>query len=1086
MDHPKTLLLATACFFFSLFQSMPAQQPVEDVEHHIPRPSSQASLPEGIVDYARDIRPVLSDTCFSCHGPDPESREAELRLDTLDGALGETSSGLTAVLPGDLDQSEVWQRISSTDQALVMPPIDSGKALTKHQIELIRLWIEQGAPWKEHWAFVKPIQSAPPSVSNSSWPKNIIDHFILAKLDELGWHSSPEADKETLIRRVSFDLTGLPPTIEEVKDFLADDSSTAYRRLVDRLLESPAYGEHMARYWLDAARYGDTHGMHFDNYREMWLYRDWVVRSFNENLPYDEFIVQQLAGDLLSNPTIDQQVATGFCRCHVTTNEGGSIEEEVYVRNVVDRVSTTGTALLGLSLGCAVCHDHKFDPVSQKDFYQLFAFFNSLDGPALDGNVKDPAPVVHVPEEDQAALLQGLHDEIQELQSQIDSQRKQVDAGYGDWLAERQRSQTASLAGSQLDMEEGLLLHANLDEDRERRIANQADPGMSGYTKGSPQSVEGIIGKGFKLVSHSYLDFGNVCDFQDDVPFSYGAWVKTKPNLNGAIIAKIDVSDFYKGYDLSVNDDILSARLTRRRSGYSIKVSTKPGSIKPDRWHHVFVTYDGSKLAKGLLIYVNGERQQLDILSDSLKHKGGIRNKKPLLVGRRDTETEFAGGSVDEVCVYDRRLSDTEVRALYLVGQLGKTIRGVNKIVSAEENKLLRELYLIWQDKAYLQLANRQAKLFDSLRIEESAIPTTLVFRERREPREAFVLNRGKYDQRGERVARRTPDWLPAMKDHLSKDRLGLAHWMTSDEHPLTSRVAVNRFWQQVFGTGLVETSDDFGSQGTPPSHPELLDWLAVEFRKSGWDVKSLMRTMVMSRTYRQSSQTSPILIQQDPKNKFLARGPRFRLDAEMLRDQALAVSGLLVRRLGGPSVKPPQPRGLWHAVGFTNSNTASFVSDTEPEKIYRRSLYTFHKRTSPPPSMSTFDAPSRESSCVRRERTNTPLQALVLLNDPQYFDAARALAERGMREIDGSNEARAAHLYRLATSRQANEESVAELVQLFEDQLAEYQIGDGAAEKTASVTPVKDNDGLNPSELAAWTIVSNLLLNLDEVVSKN
>lgn len=1086
MFHVRQVLLAAGALLscpmhptFGAETAQKAQQPADET-------ASGAAQSLTLVDYGRDIRPILSHSCYACHGPDEDSREADLRLDRLETATEATASGSVAIVPGQPEESELFRRISGEDQDELMPPIDSGKSLTPDQISLIRRWIEQGAPWKEHWAFVPQRRRTLPPVGDRDGPRNAIDHFILAGLDQRSWKPSLEANKDSLIRRVTFDLTGLPPTLAEVDAFLADDSPVAYQRVVERLLRSPRYGEHMARFWLDAARYGDTHGMHFDNYREMWLYRDWVVKAFNHNMPYDQFTIEQLAGDLLPSPTTDQLIATGFCRCHVTTNEGGSIEEEVYVRNVVDRVSTTGTVFLGLTLGCSVCHDHKFDPISQKEFYQLFAFFNSLDGPSLDGNVKDTIPVVSVPRKEQAGTLQALRETIASIRSQRNDRQKETLPEFPEWFEERLHRMKEGQADPEIEVTDGLVVHSDFEEGKADRVVNRADPDNPGLVRGSPTWVEGRVGNGIKLATHDYVDFGNAGNFEDEDSFSYGAWIKTGTNSSGAIIAKIDIADLYKGYDVSINEGIVSVRLIRRRPGYSIKVSTKNRVIQPEKWHHVFVTYDGSKLARGVVIYVDGQQQSIDVFSDSLKFKDGISNSKPLLLGRRDTEAVFDGGRIDDVRVYDRQLSDVDVQAIYLSSQFASVVATPRENLSDQQLQMFRHFYLIQNDSVFMNFTNKLDELSKKVRFEESKVPTTLVFRERKKPRDAFVLIRGQYDQHGERVERLTPGCLPPMAEGLSHDRMGLARWIVSRKNPLTSRVAVNRFWQQVFGTGLVETSEDFGSQGKPPSNPDLLDWLAVEFRESGWDIKALMRQIVMSATYRQSSHTTPALALQDPTNRLLARGPRFRLDAEMLRDQALALSGLLVNQIGGPSVKPPQPNGLWQAVGFTTSNTASFVADTEHDKIHRRSLYTFYKRTSPPPEMSTFDAPSRESTCVRRERTNTPLQALLLLNDPQYVEAARALAKRIAQETHKTTTDRAAYLYRLCTARHASDETIAELVQLFSDQHVKYQQDESAAKALIGPGWETSDGNLDQSDLAAWTIVANLMLNLDEVVTKN
>ncbi len=1087
MFFARLLLLIGIALPSSLICATCGAQPTQGGQQLAEKTSSGAApLAAPNVDYLRDIRPLLSHTCYACHGPDEESRQAELRLDRLESVLGETASGVVPIVPGKPDESELVRRISSEDKDEVMPPVDSGKSLTAEQISLLRRWVEQGAPWKEHWAFTAPRRAELPPVSDPDWPRNAIDYFILAKLDQLHWKPSPEADKAILIRRVTFDLTGLPPTLAEVDAFLADDAPDAYERVVDRLLQSPHYGEHMARYWLDGARYADTHGLHLDNFRQMWLYRDWVVRAFNSNLSYNQFTIQQLAGDLLPDPTIDQQIATGFCRCNVTTNEGGSIEEEVYVRNVVDRVSTTGEVFLGVTLGCAVCHDHKFDPISQKEYYQLFAFFNNLDGPSMDGNVEDPAPVVRVPSQEQTVALEALRATIADVRSKRDEREQTNEPAFTDWLRERRKQDLGGKTDPELQVNAGLVIHCNFDFKDDNQVVNEADPEKPGRVVGSPQKIEGPTGNGLKFAANEYVDLGDIGDLDDEKPFGFGAWIKIDEGFQGTVLSKMDVADLEKGYDLSVADGIVTVQMSKSFPGYGIKVATKNKVLQPGKWQHVFVAYNGSRLASGVEIYVDGEPKPIDVVSDSLKYKGKIQNAKPFLIGRRDQESGFEGGCIDDARVYVRRLSDADVRAVYLSSQLPPVLEMPRESWTDQQLRMFRQFYFSQNDAQFIELTNRLSELGDQLQSEEAKVPSTLVFREGKKKKDAFVLMRGQYDQRGEMVERLTPAFLPPMDDKLPKNRLGLAKWIVSAQNPLTSRVAVNRFWQQAFGIGLVKTSEDFGSQGSPPSNPDLLDWLAVEFRESGWDVKALMKMIVMSATYRQSSYTAPTLAKQDPENRLLARGPRFRLDAEMLRDQALAMSGLLVDQMGGPSVKPPQPDGLWEAVGYTDSNTVSFVADAGNDKIHRRTLYTFVKRTSPPPEMSTFDAPSRESCCVRRERTNTPLQALLLLNDPQYFEAAQALAVRVVDTHGRTSADRAAYIYRLCTARRATDETISELVGLYESQLAKYNQDEAAAKKIIGSKQKTSDEDLCPNERAAWTIVANLILNMDEVVTNN
>jgi mono/diheme cytochrome c family protein len=852
-----------------------------------------AAAAEPPVDFNRQVLPILSDNCFACHGPDAKTRKARLRLDTREGAFAELRSGDRAVVPGKPDESALVERITAADDHLVMPPPESGKALKKEEVELLRRWIAEGAEWKPHWAFVPPARPDLPAVKGASWVRNPIDRFVLARLEREGLTPAPEADRVTLIRRVTLDLTGLPPTPAEVDAFLADTSPDAYEKVVDRLLASPRYGEHRARYWLDAARYGDTHGLHLDNFREIWPYRDWVIRAFNENKPFDRFVIEQVAGDLLPDATLDQVVATGFNRCHVTTSEGGSIEEEVYVRNVVDRVDTTGTVFLGLTVGCARCHDHKYDPVTQKDYYALFAFFNSIDGPALDGNAARHAPVVRV----------GTPEQLKELE---EAQAR---------VAEVRRAIATAVAETGYDP----------SGDRE------------------PAAGAVVGGVSYPATSSATLT----------------AWMRVQRAAGGAGLPR----------EIQTLVRVSEARRTREQT-------------KQLRDHFVEHVHAGT-------------RPLFNLLHRNLK------------------EAEAALDRIDK------------------------------------------------------------------------ALPATLVYKEAKSPRPAYVLKRGEYDQRGEKVDRGTPAFLPPLPADAPPDRLGFARWLVAAENPLTARTAVNRFWQEVFGTGIVRTAEDLGVQGEPPSHPELLDWLAVEFRESGWDVKRFVKLLVTSAAYRQSAAVTREKLAKDRDNRLLSRGPRFRLDAETLRDQAFFVGGLLVEKVGGPSVKPPQPAGLWEAVGYTGSNTYRFAPDTGPEKVHRRSLYTFWKRTAPPPQMTVTDAPSREACVVRRERTNTPLQALLLMNETQYVEAARALAGRALREGGGTDEARLTHLFRLTTARPPDADELQELKAALADFRAAYARDAEAAKKLIAVGETKPDPKLDPAELAAWTMVGNTVLNLDEVLNK-
>jgi Protein of unknown function (DUF1553)/Protein of unknown function (DUF1549)/Concanavalin A-like lectin/glucanases superfamily/Planctomycete cytochrome C len=1068
------------------------------------------------VDFSRDIRPLLSDACFTCHGPAEAARESELRLDTRAGAFVDLGDH-RAIVPGDPDASSLYQRLTTDDEDERMPPTGSDKRLDADQVELVRRWIAQGADYSEHWAFEPPVKASLPVLTpdprsvegptSVDWPRNEVDLFILERLQQEGFVPNRKAPRETLIRRVTFDLTGLPPSLQEINDFLSDTEPGAYERVVDRLLHSSHYGEHMARFWLDAARYGDTHGLHLDNYREIWPYRDWVINAFNANLPFDQFVIEQLAGDLLPNATLDQQIATGFNRCHVTTNEGGTIPEEFHVRNVIDRVDTTGQVFMGLTFGCAVCHEHKYDPISQTEYYQMFAFFNNIDGAPMDGNVKDHAPFVYVPTTEQTQAQNAIIAERKAIEDRHVARREQIGTAFDAWAA----WQSELLAsGSEIVLQSadppGLSIHLPLDEKSGGTAADTIDEKKPATVAGQSKWIDGRRGGAIEFTGKdAYVTLGNVAAFRKADKFSIGAWIRTPGDVTGAAISKMDQAR-NTGYEVQIAGRRVAAILARSAPDLAMNVLTSNDVLTPGKWHHVLVTYDGSSRATGISIYVDGKQQPLDIRSDQLGTYD-FNTGKPLQLGRRDQVLPFIGGAIDDVRIYDRRLSESEATQIAMTAEIEPLLAIAPDKRTPEQSQQLRTFYLTQYDSVF----RKQTEAIQKKREDEAALKktmtTSLVFRERSDVRQAFLLERGEYDRKRDPTERITPAIFPPMDPDMPRNRLGLARWLVSDQHPLTARVAVNRFWQQVFGTGIVKTAEDFGSQGEPPSHPKLLDWLAVDFRESGWNVRQLMKMLVMSASYRQSSikgtqlfsrngpegasqkrAASPLMrpLMRDPDNRLLARGPRFRLDAEMLRDQALSVSGLLVPTIGGPSVKPPQPDGLWHAVGYSGSDTVRFQVDEGHDKVHRRTLYTFIKRTSPPPQLSTFDAPSREACTLRRERTNTPLQALLLLNDPQYFEAARALAERTLVEGGDADDSRLNHMLRLCTARTAAEPTLVELRGLLADQRKAYGDDVESARQMISVGVAPADKSLDPVELAAWTMVANVVLNMDEVVSKN
>ncbi len=1043
---------------------------------------SEESPAQSPVSYNRYIRPILSDKCFACHGPDSEAREADLRLDYAedgDGYFGAWS----VIEPGDPQGSELISRIHSDKSKLVMPPPKTKVELTAAEKSLLERWIQDGAGYEPHWSFVPPSQAPLPEVERAGWVRNEVDRFVLARLEAEGIAPAPEADKRTLIRRVTLDLTGLPPTPEQVTAFVEDDSEDAYEKVVDRLLASPRYGEHMTRYWLDAVRYGDTHGLHLDNYREMYPYRDWVIQAFNQNMPYDRFSIEQLAGDLFENATLEQQVASGFNRCHVTTNEGGSIKEEVHVRNVIDRVETMGTVWLGMTTGCAVCHDHKYDPISQAEFFELYAFFNSFDGNPMDGNNKAHGPIVRVHSVSTKEKLAEYDDRIKSLNDQIVARKAEVEPVFLAWVAEQDRLRSAGEIEAVQPVSDGLVVHCPLDENKGNTTANLVSPESTGQIKGKPRWVPGKIGSGFSFAGGDRIELGiDLANFEQDQAFSYGCWIKTPGNVTGAAIAKMDEATSYRGWDLYIDKRRVAMHLIHAWPGKTLKVTTKADVLEPNQWHHVFITYDGSKKAKGVTVYIDGKPQPFDASHNGLD--GTTKTGVPFTLGRRTPGGPLTNCSIDDVRVYDRLLSSKEVESISGHDVLADLLATTEGERTDQQVESLRQYYLNTVEKVYSSLLKQRTEVQDQRKKLFDASPTTLVFKETKEPRKAHVLDRGLYDQKRDEVRRDVPDFLPPLAEDQPRNRLGFAQWLMGGEHPLTSRVTVNRYWQQLFGTGLVKTSEDFGMQGELPSHPKLLDWLAVQFVEDGWDVKRLLKRIVMSATYRQSASVSAERYRQDPDNRLLARGPRLRLDAEVLRDQALAVSGLLNDEIGGASVKPPQPAGIWRAVGYVGSNTANFRADTG-DKVYRRSMYIFWKRTAPPPYLVVFDAPNRESCVVRRERTNTPMQALVLLNEPQYVESARRLGERVMKEAKGDINQRIAWLVERTLLRKTTDQERAILLAGYREQLAYYQADTEAAKALITTGTSKPDTALDPAELAAWTVTASTLINLDEFVNK-
>jgi Protein of unknown function (DUF1553)/Protein of unknown function (DUF1549)/Concanavalin A-like lectin/glucanases superfamily/Planctomycete cytochrome C len=1026
------------------------------------------------LEYNRDVRPILAENCFACHGPDSAARKADLRLDRRDDALKSE-----AFVPGDPDKSALVERIFEETAARLMPPPKTQKKLTSAQKETLKRWIAQGAEYQPHWSLIAPQRPQPPAVKNVGWVRNPIDRFVLAELEKRGLQPAPEADRRTLARRLSLDLTGLPPEPAEVEAFVNDARPDAYERLVDHLLESPHWGEHRGRYWLDAARYADTHGIHFDNYREIWAYRDWVIKAFNRNVPFDRFTIEQLAGDLLPNRTLEQVVASGFNRCNITTNEGGAIDEEYQVLYTRDRTETTSHVWLGLTANCAVCHDHKFDPFSQRDFYAMAAFFNNTTQRAMDGNIKDTPPVLTVPRAEDRSRWEVLSKELGGLRRQADARKQAARGEFDKWLTGAKADRVAALTPR-----DGIRLHAPLNEGEGKtlHVAVEGEARAVSLPTGFVWAPGQVSDKAFQSKPGAAAELPDVGDFEKDQAFSYGAWVRLPKNsLTGSVFARMEESNGHRGWDLWVEGGRVAAHVIHRWPDDALKVATQ-ALLKPNQWHHLFVTYDGSGKAAGLKIYVNGVPQATTVQADSLKNT--TRTAVPFKLAQRHTSARIDNLLLQDLRVYARTLPGTEV------DRLAKTTRAawlVSKPADKRSATDKDELFAWWlpvMDPAYQALAGKIAGLEQEETATKSRGTVALVMQEKPEAPMAYLLFRGEYDKRRDPVKPETPKALPPMPPDLPHNRLGFAQWLLRPEHPLTARVTVNRYWQELFGTGLVRTSGDFGVAGELPSHPELLDWLAVEFRESGWDVKRFFKLLVTSATYRQAAVATPDKLEKDPQNRSLSRGPRFRMDAEMIRDYALAASGLLVRKLGGPSVKPYQPEGVWEAVAMIGSNTRDYRRDSG-ESLYRRSLYTFWKRSAPPASMDILNAPNRETCTVRRERTNTPLQALVTLNDPQFVEAARYLAEKTLKEGGATVEGRIDFLAKRLLARSLRPEE-AEVVQAsLNDLLAFYRGHAGDAKQLLAVGESRPDPVLEMGTLAAWTMLTNQLMNLDEVLNK-
>lgn len=1051
-------------------------------------PTGSIASEKPSLDYGRDVRPILSENCFHCHGQDSKKRMAGLRLDSFEGATAQRG-GSAALVPGKPEASSLYSRITAQQAARRMPPAASNRSLTPHQIAILKRWIEEGGQYSQHWAFVPPKRPVVPE-SASGWTKQPIDAFVAKRMESEGLRPTPAAAPATWLRRASLDLTGLPPSLAELDSFLKDEKARgdmAYAVAVDRLLDSPRYGERMAMDWLDVSRYADTHGFNNDAARSMWRWRDWVIDSFNANMPYDRFLTEQLAGDLLPNPTLEQRIATGFGRNHVINSEGGIIDEEYRVEYVADRVRTLGMAWLGLTLECAHCHDHKYDPITQRDHYRLVAFFNNVPEIGEDGRVANAVPIMPAPTAGEQRKMRELETAIAGLTAKIERHEKswnrhKADARRTSDLA----AQTAVPAGTSLE------IHCESENELERASAGGFAfvPGVAGQACVPGESKPRTTGK---------------APVSKRSPLTFSAWVRPEPaDTDVALLSAIDytvnraATTFGKGIELRLTGGELEFRFGDRFPAYSIRVRSEGAAIAPGQWRNLTVVYQGAAgsdamrvLASWVRMFVDGREVPTRVLNDGVTlpdEKGDKAVPTAFRIGwDNNANSARLAGRMDEIAVWTRALEDAEVTSLFESRALPyASARHREGNASAPETAWLREALLTASNPGYAtQRRERERLRGEWLAVRRNA-PTVMVMEEMPVPRETRILLRGAYNAPGERVEPGVPEaLLGAWPEGAPRNRLGLARWLTNPSHPLTARVVVNRFWQQLFGQGLVRTSDNFGVQGESPSHPELLDWLAREFIDSGWDVKALLKRIVLSATYRRDSAAPPALFARDPENRLLARGPRFRLPAEILRDQSLFVADLLQNRLGGPSVFPYQAADLYKGMVVAADYPGTRYVESKGADLYRRSLYTFWKRTVPHPTMTVFDAPDREFCIVRRSSTNTPLQALTLLNDPIFVEAARKLAERSIHEGGASPDSRIAFAFRVSTGRTPDAGEQRILRKTFDEMLAAYRADENGARSFLAVGVSPADPAIAAGELAAYAAVANLILNMDEVITK-
>lgn len=1016
----------------------------------------QGAPNDGKVSFNNQIQPILSENCFPCHGPDSAGRKPKkhpLRLDREASAFEPRDDGKPVIIKGDPAASELVRRIKARDDD-VMPPASEQKVLKPEEIALIEKWIAQGAKYEKQWSWIPPVRPALPE-DGKGWAINPVDNFVAHKLRQNGLEPNPEENKARLYRRLHFDLTGLPPSPEELEKFLHSKSAKTYEREVDRLLATDASAEHFTRLWLDAVRYADTQGIHHDHARSIWPYRDWVISTYKNNMPFDKFTIMQIAGDMLPNPTLDDKIASGYNRLLPTTGEGGAIPEEYAAIYAKDRVDTTGAVWLGLTVGCATCHDHKFDPITTKDYYSLTAFFRNNTIPSLD-NPRDAnvPPIVFVPRREDMMRWNAVEKEMTDTKQLLAARKTEAHHAFERWLAAARKNPREYAPRMKPVVYLPLVASGH---EKEKRVGPFGPAAIAPAGEVVPGATPALARTG---------------------QASYGAFIYIEGAPNGSVFSRMDKANGYRGWDLFFSGGRPTVHIIDQFPATALKI-TAVDALKPGSWHHVMAVFDGSLQGAGALgLYVDGVKQNAEVNNNSLGPN--IVTDVPFRLGGR-SDHQQAGDTLSDgkVFLQDLRFYDKALNAVEIA-----RLASSGMIRSGSPTNKLFDVYLAGFDKPGVKLEEKLAQLESEQMEMRRRGGTTLVMEEKKNSKPmAHVLIRGNYASEGAAVPAAIPPSMPPLDPGMPDNRLGLAEWIVARKNPLTARVTVNRLWSQLFGAGIVETTEDFGVMGARPTDQDLLDWLAVEFMDSGWDFRHMIKTMVMSATYRQSEKISPQKLEKDPLNKLCSRGPHYRLDAEEIRDQALAASGLLVREVGGPPVKPYQPEGIWETVAMAESNTRFYKQDTGPS-LYRRSMYTFWKRVAPPPSMEILNAPTREVFCTRRDRTDTPLQALVTMNDPQFVEAARALAAKAV-ESTGDFDARLDDITVPLLARRLTPEERSVVRKIEERALSDYRQNPKDASSLVSVGQSKTDGKVPVAELAAWTVAASEVMNLDESLTK-